>query len=204
MPRPLEFDRERALIAAMKVFWSQGYEATSLSTLLDAMAIARSSFYCSFGNKKTLFVECLELFGQRTRALATGNDNPHAPATQLIWDFFDASVLRPPQARLQLGCLLVNSILELADTQPALSALAAQQLGHIQQHFEQALRSAEINTQWHSRLNAQQAAQYLMLINQGVRVQARKGVARAELWASVENALRLIELEQPPAPGHHR
>ncbi len=197
MPRPLEFDRQRALISAMKVFWSQGYEATSLTALLDAMAIARSSFYSSFGNKKSLFIECLQLFGQRTQALAI-SDSRQTPAPLMIREFFEASVLRPPQDRLQLGCLLVNSILELADTHPDLSALAAEQLGHIQHRFEQVLCSAEQNGQWHSPLSAQHAASYLMIINQGVRVQARKGVARTELWASVENALALIALSQAP------
>lgn len=41
--RPLEFDPEQALDSALTVFWSQGYEATSLQNLLDAMALSKSS-----------------------------------------------------------------------------------------------------------------------------------------------------------------
>lgn len=198
MPRPLEFDRQRALTEAMKVFWSQGYEATSLNALLDAMNIARSSFYSSFSSKKALFIECLELFGQRTLALAEDASGAHPPDLRIIRHYFEASVLRPPQSRLQRGCLLVNSILELADTHPELSAMAAQQLECIQQRFEQVLHQAELKRHWHSPLSAEMAASYLMIINQGVRVQARKRVDRAQLWASVENALSLIGLDSSP------
>ena len=66
MPRNLEFDRSRTLEAAMKLFWSRGYVATSLAELLDTMSIARSSFYASFGDKRSLFIECLDLFALRT------------------------------------------------------------------------------------------------------------------------------------------
>ena len=63
MPRTPEFDRTRTLNRALKLFWARGYTATSLADLLEAMGIARSSFYASFGDKRSLFIECLEVFG---------------------------------------------------------------------------------------------------------------------------------------------
>jgi len=41
MARPTEFNREKALQAAMLLFWRQGYSATSLQQLLATMAISR-------------------------------------------------------------------------------------------------------------------------------------------------------------------
>jgi len=60
--RPVEFDRNVALEEAMQLFWSRGYEATSLPELLERMGIARSSFYQSFGSKQDLFLEAVERY----------------------------------------------------------------------------------------------------------------------------------------------
>lgn len=203
MPRTLEFDRERALIRAMKLFWAQGYNATSLSALLNSMEIQRSSFYASFGDKKSLFIECLRLFGERTAKLALADDDQQQAPEQQIWRFFAATLLDVPDARLQHGCLLVNSILELADTDPQLCALSSQQLAAVERALESALEQARQQGRWHSQLSATQAARYLTTINQGLRVQSRKGLSRQELWDSLETALQLIGLPPRGAPASH-
>ena len=46
--RPREFDANGARDIAMHLFWSQGYDATSLSDLLSAMGLSKSSFYQTF------------------------------------------------------------------------------------------------------------------------------------------------------------
>ena len=61
--RPREFDRERALDAAMRVFWKHGYEGASLTALTDAMDINRPSLYAAFGDKATLFREAVARYG---------------------------------------------------------------------------------------------------------------------------------------------
>ncbi|RZO84206.1 MAG: TetR/AcrR family transcriptional regulator [Oceanococcus sp.] len=194
MPRPLEFDRDRAVVRAMKLFWSQGYKATSLAALLDTMGIQRSSFYASFGDKRSLFIECLKLFGQRTADLAIQPVDADTRPEQLIHTFFAVTLMNVPEDRLHNGCLLVNSILELADTDDELSKLATQMLGYVEKAFEQALQAARQEGRWHSDLSPRQAAQILMLINQGVRVQSRKRTPREEIWSTLADALALIGL----------
>ena len=52
--RPLEFDREAALDAALETFWRHGYGA-SLDELTAAMRIHRPSLYGAFGTKGELY-----------------------------------------------------------------------------------------------------------------------------------------------------
>jgi TetR/AcrR family transcriptional regulator, transcriptional repressor for nem operon len=63
--RPLEYDLEETLEIATCLFWSKGYEATSLSDLLNATKISKSSFYYAFGSKHQLFEQCLERLRHR-------------------------------------------------------------------------------------------------------------------------------------------
>src|SRR5690606_20762283 len=60
--RPRTFDEDEALDRAMRVFWARGYERTSLPELLDAMGIARQSLYHAFGDKRALFLRCLDRY----------------------------------------------------------------------------------------------------------------------------------------------
>lgn len=72
MARPKEFDRHTALRNAMYIFWSKGYEGTSISDLTEAMEISRSSMYETFGDKQALFLEALNHYLQLN---AQGRDN---------------------------------------------------------------------------------------------------------------------------------
>src|SRR4249919_1298252 len=60
--RPREFCVDYALAQALRVFWSKGYEGSSLNDLTEAMGITRPSLYAAFGNKEALFRKTLDLY----------------------------------------------------------------------------------------------------------------------------------------------
>ncbi|MCQ9156185.1 TetR/AcrR family transcriptional regulator [Acidomonas methanolica] len=67
--RPRSFDREKAVIAAMHLFWQYGYEGASLDQLRRAMGdISSASLYAAFGSKEALYreavAEYLRTYGQ--------------------------------------------------------------------------------------------------------------------------------------------
>jgi TetR/AcrR family transcriptional regulator, transcriptional repressor for nem operon len=57
--RPLEFDPDIALQAAMQLFWCKGYESSSVQDLITTMEVSKSSFYQTFKSKHILFQRCI-------------------------------------------------------------------------------------------------------------------------------------------------
>lgn len=62
MARNVEFSEEQVIEKAMDVFWRNGYSATSMRDLTNAMEINSSSLYNTIGDKHTLFIKCLEKY----------------------------------------------------------------------------------------------------------------------------------------------
>jgi len=58
--RPRSFDRDQALDHAMRLFWTRGYEGTSVAELAAAMGVNPPSLYAAFGDKRQLFNEAVE------------------------------------------------------------------------------------------------------------------------------------------------
>src|SRR5579862_3143980 len=106
--RPRAFDADKALDAAMRVFWEKGYEGASLSDLTRAMRIERPSLYATFGNKEALFRQVLDRYACSVSAfVAESLNQPTARAAveRLLRSGADALT----SARSPAGCLMIQA-----------------------------------------------------------------------------------------------
>ena len=94
-----KFDVEDALEAALRVFWSKGYEGASLSELTEAMGITRPSLYAAFGNKESLFHKALDLY-ERDK-LAYVSAALEKPSARGVAERMPERRLRPADDRLR-------------------------------------------------------------------------------------------------------
>ena len=62
MARPKEFDQDKALRKAVRLFSQQGFAATSTDKLMRVMEVGRQSMYDTFGDKRALFLKALEMY----------------------------------------------------------------------------------------------------------------------------------------------
>lgn len=192
MARPIEFNRSQAVNRAMVLFWQKGYQATSLTDLLLRMEISRSSFYSAFGDKRTLFVECLDLFALRTNELIARAGTETAPL-EVLQKFFDQhssgtrAARKPDKAKPHWGCMLINTIVEMAGVDEALAQHASEHLDKMQVSFETSLQRAGAST-----LQAKEYAALLMLFNQGIRVSSRRRITDSQLHQSIALTFGLI------------
>ncbi len=186
MSRTLEFNRSATLNKAIVLFWRKGYQAASLPELLEAMEIGRSSFYATYGDKRSLFFECLQIFGKRTKDFLLKAKCDHQPLDALRL-FFENTVSEQRGQRTEWGCMMVNTVLELADVDDELSAHASSLLADMQIEFESCLRDAGLAPKL-----AHQYASFLMQFNEGIRVSSRRRVSREQQLSDIDTAFRLI------------
>ena len=188
--RPREFCVDTALAAALRVFWSKGYEGASLSDLTEAMGITRPSLYAAFGNKEALFRKALDLYEAEKMAYARrAVDQPTARgvADRLLRGALDSqtSSCEPK------GCLGVISSVACGAEAESVKAEVVARRASLQallvERFERAKREGDLP----AHVDAAGLTSYLFAILQGMAVQAGSGAPRAELERLIDTSMAL-------------
>lgn len=109
MARPREFKYETALQGAMDIFWQQGYRATNLPDLLQAMGLTRGSFYQAFGDKEATYLQALDFYDQQvvSKAVDMLNRCDAKSAVACLMPLF------LPNENEKRGCFICNAMVEL-------------------------------------------------------------------------------------------
>lgn len=144
MGRPRTYDTSAVVEAARDLFWEQGYEVTSVSDLEDRTGLGRSSLYQAFGSKHELFEVALRRYVQvEIEGMLSGLRQAGA-GLEAIKGFFAgrARAFREDPSRTPRGCLMVNSIAELATRDPGVGREAAAHWERLHQAFAAALTEA--------------------------------------------------------------
>jgi TetR/AcrR family transcriptional repressor of nem operon len=194
MARPIEFDRPKALNRALAMFWRKGYQATSLADLLAEMDIGRSSFYAAFSDKRSLYIECLDLFAARTLEMLQRARTEMLPLDALE-HFFQRNFIGARGAggaKGHWGCMLVNTVLEMAGVDDALAARASAHLDEMQRIFQACLQDAGAGP-----AHAEELAATLMLFNEGIRVSSRRRLPDAQHLQPIAITFGLIRSVLP-------
>jgi TetR/AcrR family transcriptional repressor of nem operon len=173
MPRPKEFDHEAALDRAMGAFWTKGYAATSVEDLVTRMGIQRGSLYATFGDKRSLFLHALDRY-QRvvTRELLEALDAPGS-GLAAIRRFFRLRVERSLDRRRPPGCLVTNSVVELARHDRVAATRVGASLARLEAAFLRALERARAQGEVAATADLPALARFLTSSAQGLSVMAR-------------------------------
>lgn len=103
--RPRNFEPDLVLENAMQLFWSQGYEATSLQDLLLATGLSKSSLYESFGNKQSLFEAAFtRYFDIRARQMRERLEQAESPLGYIRGACCPFSTMRSRTGRVAACC----------------------------------------------------------------------------------------------------
>jgi TetR/AcrR family transcriptional regulator, transcriptional repressor for nem operon len=191
MGRSKEFEEKVVLDKAMRLFWEQGYEKTSMTDLVEHMGIHRRSLYDTFGDKHSLFLKAMDRYGDKINAALAGGVKRSKTATEALQFIF--GYISHGDEESPSGCLMVNSAVELAvrdtdvDTKSTEAFTAAEKL------LKEIILWGQRDGEFTSDYDAGELAEYLHNVWAGIRVIARTSIAKEKLHRIVNISLKLLE-----------
>jgi len=191
--RPREFDTDQALQAAMQVFWSKGYEATSLADLITAMNISKSSFYQTFENKHQLFQNCINYYQDRFISDLIDSLKKAKTGRTFIEDTFMSMAEKARPKSDRRGCLILNCVSEFAQKDPVISKIITKSIQQMTDVFLSAVKRAQQEGGIPANKKPLPLARYLLSSMNGLTTMIKAGAGTTEIKEVTQVVLAALD-----------
>jgi TetR/AcrR family transcriptional repressor of nem operon len=178
MPRTKSFDEVEVLDKATDLFWARGYNGTPPQTILDGTGLSRSSLYDTYGDKRSLFLKCLQHYRDtETVAGIRYLDEAPDPTTAIrrlfqgYWDYAQAY-------RLGKGCLMVNTLNEVAPHDPEIAGMVEENRQALEDAYYRAIRRGQQQGRIDKSRSPRALARYLVNNLWGLTTQIKLGIEK--------------------------
>jgi len=190
VPRRKSFEPEIALEKAQSLFWELGYDATSISALEKRMGINRFSIYETFGDKKALFLQCLEAYSQDMKAgnLALLRDPGGLDG---IRQFLTRMVDGPPAARRR-GCFMMNSLVEISGRDADVSRIVDTHFRLVERSLRRAVDEAKSRGEVAPGVATVDAARTLLALAHGALSLGKSEFGRPVARTAIQTVLNQL------------
>jgi AcrR family transcriptional regulator len=188
--RPREFDVDEALAAALRVFWTKGYDGASLTDLTSAMGITRPSLYAAFGNKEALFRKALDLY-EREKLAYVGQALEAPTSRQVVERLLRGALAMQTSDCEPKGCMRVLTSVSCGPEAESIRADLMQRRQSSQRALCERMNRAKEEGDLPAGTDVDGLCAYLGAILGGMAVQAGSGAPRAQLEALVDTALQM-------------
>lgn len=199
--RPREFDRDKALEAAMMLFWKQGYEPTSLNQLKECMGgISPASFYSAFGSKEALFREIMERYLETHGQAMVSLRDETLPPREAIELALRRSARMQTSRTHPPGCLTVlgasNCSAENRHIEALLAAERARNRRDIKACVSRAISQGELSSSTNMEMLTTAFDTFLL----GIALKAKDGAKVGDLDAAITALMSLWDSQKTTTP----
>ena len=191
MPRPREFDTNEAIARICDQFWSDGYEATGIADLESATGLARARLYSAFGSKQGMLYEAIDFYLEsRIGVIFSRVDDGGIEGVANFFRTFAGIVAEQPE-RAEMGCLVVNSMIEFGRSEPELVARADRYRERVRGAFRSALERDAAEGRLAGDVESLADLAYVMLM--GLYVTVKGGAPLEEINRLCGIAIGVVE-----------
>lgn len=192
MSRKRSFDIDDAINIAMREFWLNGYDGTSISDLCNLIGIERPSLYRAFNSKDKLFQRVLERYEQLHLQFV-----PHALSAATIYDvaslLLQGLIQTVTQPQMPHGALDLNAGIICGPECETVRENVIAWRNTYEKALDKRFMQAKYNGDLKNGISPQAITQYVMSVCTGIALQAKAGASRSMLRGTAEIALLAIE-----------
>ncbi|MEM7231737.1 MAG: TetR/AcrR family transcriptional regulator [Planctomycetota bacterium] len=192
MPSTKQFDVNEALDRAMEAFWENGYEATSMTKLLERMGIQKGSFYATFTSKHEVYVQAIDRYIRERLTEFERAIDGIAPrdAIEMMFDAVNGECSRKPSRTR--GCLVVNAALELAPSDEEVGEIVRHSLVRHEKLLARLIQEGQESGDINESIEPRPTAKAMLGLIISMRVYARAGLPTSYPAALRAQALSLL------------
>lgn len=168
----IQFNRDEAVEAAVKVFWRKGFTGTSMEDIKQATGINESSLYNTFGNKEALYKEALARYRNMVMdnfASLPNLERPRETVGQVIQWLAQLATTEEGAA----GCMLMNSAMELGAEYQEIADYARETYAEIEQWLYVTVKRGQELGEFSADRDPRALARYFSFNIQGLFAVAR-------------------------------
>ena len=173
----------------MRAFWAHGYRDTSVDDLVAVTGVRPGSLYNAFpGGKHGLFLEALDRYSKLVVPEKMGALERAGAGLAELRAYFDGLIEDLTTREGRMGCLMVNSAMELAAVDSEVGALVRGHMARLERNAERALRNAKRRGEVPTSVDPRAKATQLMATGMGLMVVGKTDPGRKVLTAIVDAA----------------
>jgi len=173
----------------MREFWERGYRATSVDDLVEVTGVRPGSLYNAFpGGKRGLFLRSLDRYSKLVIPEKLGALERSGAGLAELRAYFDGLVLDLATREPQMGCLIVNSAVELAAEDAEVADVVRGHMARLERNAERALRNAKRRGEISSAISPRAKATQLMATAMGLMVVGKTNPGKKTLETIVDAA----------------
>lgn len=186
--RPRAFDRDEKLDLAVRLFWRQGYEGTSIRDLTTELGLAAPSLYSAFGGKQQLFDEAVQVYEHTYGGFIERSLTEESRGSDAAVRILREGPARYTRRGLPRGCLVTSGDAGATDEQihHSLEALRQSKTDDLVAKIRGDVRRGELIR----GADAAALGRYTMAVLSGLALTARDGVGCAALQRTAEVAVQ--------------
>jgi len=191
MARPKEFDQDKALHKAIRLFSQQGFAATSTDDLMRVMDIGRQSMYDTFGDKRALFLKSLQAYVTESVGSIKATLEEPGSALTAVRNALVCFATRKDLTSTD-GCMGMNALCEFGQRDDEVNGILREAARKQREALKDVLTRAKTQAELDSDADVDSLADFFESTLAGIRMAAKSGKSRQALRNIATLAARIF------------